>query len=157
MITGQSGNEEFGRIICAEIDRLHERARKAEALLAEYADPDWTKNPETARSRRNAEDAWALGELAEQVQPLLAALHRVIVGGNHLATYKTNRWPDPETDPQDALRILCATQEFDMWCCWREIMLARAVLARRIEAPSGGETPLRLDTLRERDGSADAP
>lgn len=61
------------------------------------------------------------------------ALERTMIGGNHLATVLigqlgagfAERYP-PEMDPQDALRTLCATDTYEIWCCWRAIMLARA-------------------------------
>lgn len=71
-----------------------------------------------------------IAALRQRVADLTQALERVMIGGNHLATYAAaGNWPAPDTDPEGALRILCATKEYDMWCCWREIMLARAALA----------------------------
>jgi len=68
---------------------------------------------------------------------LYDALDQVMTGGNHLASILVNRvgadfaerFP-PEMEPEDALRTLCATDQYDVWCCWREIMLARPALAK---------------------------
>lgn len=60
-----------------------------------------------------------------EIEKLREAAHRMMIGGNHIALYKTERWPEPGTDPEIALRILCATPEYDMWCCWNAIMCAR--------------------------------
>lgn len=71
-----------------------------------------------------------IAALRQRVADLTRALERVMIGGNHLATYAAaGNWPAPDTDLESALRIFCATKEYDMWCCWREIMLARAALA----------------------------
>ncbi len=69
-------------------------------------------------------------------QHLLSALDGVLVGGNHLANILigklggafASKYP-PEMEPEDALRMLCATDEYDIWCCWRSIMLARSALS----------------------------
>ncbi len=70
--------------------------------------------------------------LSAQNEKLRAALEQCMRGGNHLATYKTARWPEYKLDgltreeqAENALRILGATREYDMWCCWSAIMQAR--------------------------------
>ena len=69
--------------------------------------------------------------LRAQRDELLAALDLVMVGGNHIATYRTDRWPGHGTEPADALEKLGAGQEYDMWCCWAAIMTARAAVEDR--------------------------
>lgn len=66
-----------------------------------------------------------VSELETKNERLTAALDRCLVGGNHIATYRTDRWPEIGSDHEHALRILCATPEYDMWCCWNAIMQAR--------------------------------
>lgn len=59
---------------------------------------------------------------------LRAACERMMIGGNHIATYKTERWPHYGSDCWVALERLGAGQEYDMWCCWNAIMCARDTL-----------------------------
>lgn len=68
---------------------------------------------------------------------LREALDGVMIGGNHLATILVHKVGDnfafhypPDMDPQEALRTLCATTEYDVWCCWAAIMRARATLTQ---------------------------
>lgn len=77
------------------------------------------------------------GSQAAASPDMYDALESVMVGGNHLASILLDKvGPDfaerfpPDMEPQDALRILCATTEYNVWSCWREIMLARAALAK---------------------------
>jgi hypothetical protein len=56
----------------------------------------------------------------------------VLRGGNHLANVLVrrvggdfaDRFP-PSADPEFVLRVLGATDEFDVWVAWSAIMLAR--------------------------------
>lgn len=56
----------------------------------------------------------------------------VLRGGNHLSSVLirrvgadfAERFP-PDTDPESVLRLLGATDEFDIWCAWSAIMLHR--------------------------------
>jgi hypothetical protein len=77
--------------------------------------------------RQRDEAADEIARLRAQHDQLLAALNLVMVGGNHIATYRTDRWPRYGTEPYDALEKLGAGQEYDMWCCWAAIMTARAI------------------------------
>lgn len=59
-------------------------------------------------------------------------IERLLTCGNHIATYRTDRWPDYQLDGltrdqqcEHALRNLGATQEYDMWCCWSGMMQVR--------------------------------
>lgn len=70
--------------------------------------------------------------MSDNVEKLRAALYRVMIGGNHLATWRSDRWPDYDLDGltreqqcENALRILGATPEYDMWVCWSLIMQVR--------------------------------
>jgi hypothetical protein len=65
------------------------------------------------------------GDAADEIERLRAALEKCMVGGNHIAIYKTARWPEVGSDHEHALRILHATPAYDMWCCWSAIMQAR--------------------------------
>lgn len=56
---------------------------------------------------------------------LRAALERMMIGGNHIATYRTDRWPDYGATPDLAMTVLGLGREYDMWCCWNAIMCAR--------------------------------
>lgn len=55
------------------------------------------------------------------------AFTTIFTGGNHLGTYRTDRWPEPDSDPEHALRMLGATAEYDMWCCWAAMMRTRGI------------------------------
>jgi hypothetical protein len=56
----------------------------------------------------------------------------IMVGGDHLANVLISKLgPNfaekvpSDLDAESALRILCATPEYDVWCCWAAIMRAR--------------------------------
>lgn len=63
---------------------------------------------------------------------LRAAVERMAVGVNHIATYRTDKWPNYGTDPMGALEKLGAGREYDMWCCWNAAMCARDSLDKRL-------------------------
>lgn len=74
---------------------------------------------------------------------MLAALNDIGVGGNHLASILIGKLgPDfaskypPDLDTDSALRMLCATTEYDVWCCWAAIMRARNIVIK-----AEGNTP----------------
>lgn len=71
---------------------------------------------------------------AAEIGRLKEALDRVMIGGNSLAIHHRDDWPIPLTEPLIALEIMGSGIEFDIWCCWREIMLARTELT-----PPNGE------------------
>lgn len=60
------------------------------------------------------------------------AFDMALTGGNHLASQLISRigagfsseFP-PDTDTESALRRLGATVEYDMWCAWAALMMAR--------------------------------
>lgn len=79
---------------------------------------------------QNAEDV--IEALQNQVTTLRTSIDRLLVCGNHIALYRTDRWPDYKLDGltrdqqcEHALRILGATQDYDMWCCWSGMMQER--------------------------------
>jgi hypothetical protein len=68
------------------------------------------------------------GRAIDEIERLRAALERALIGGNHIALYKTDAWPDPDTDPMVALEKLGPGRPYDMWCCWSALMIARRAL-----------------------------
>jgi hypothetical protein len=67
---------------------------------------------------------------------LQEAVDRLLTCGNHIATYRTEQWPDYPLDGltreqqcEHALRRLGAGREYDMWCCWSGMMQARDALS----------------------------
>ena len=70
----------------------------------------------------------ATDRLIAEIARLRAALDTCMVGGNHIATYRTDRWPEPGTAYDLALMALGAGREYDMWCCWNAIMQARDIV-----------------------------
>jgi hypothetical protein len=86
-----------------------------------------------ARSHElRAAGADVITELRDEIERLRAACERMMIGGNHIALYKTDRWPDPGTDCLVALETLHAGREYDMWCCWNAIMCARRALEDKL-------------------------
>lgn len=74
-------------------------------------------------------------DAAARMEQLEGALERALTGGNHLANVLIrNIGPDfadkypPDMPPEEALRWLCATDTYDVWCCWSAIMQARNVI-----------------------------
>jgi hypothetical protein len=67
----------------------------------------------------------ALAEHEDENERLRGALTKTQIGVNHIASYRTDRWPNYGTDTNMALSILGAGQEYDMWCCWNAAMCAR--------------------------------
>jgi hypothetical protein len=76
-----------------------------------------------------------VSEAADTIARQRVALEIMMIGGNHLASHRTDRWIDYPLDGltraeqcEHALRRLGATPEYDMWCCWSSIMQARDLL-----------------------------
>lgn len=67
----------------------------------------------------------------------------VLTGGNHLASILirqlggdfSEKYP-PDLDPESALRSLCATDTYDIWCAWAAIMNARNAAAPSPPVPA---------------------
>ena len=87
--------------------------------------------------------SWAVrGDAADEIlrlraqrDQLLAALKLVMIGGNHLASVLIGQlggdfaaFFPPDLDHEIALRVLGATDEYEVWCCWAAIMTARAAM-----------------------------
>ena len=113
----------------AEIERL--KADKIE--LAKHIDGCVRVSTEALaeierlkREMRHLDDC--LQGRASEIERLKAACNQMMIGGNHIATYRTNRWPDYGTEHHLVIEALGAGQEYDMWCCWNAIMCARDTL-----------------------------
>jgi hypothetical protein len=91
----------------------------------------WPTKPMAVRAWNRFD---SLAHITAERDGLRIALDLTMLGGNHLANILiqkvgadfSERFP-PDMDPQDALRRLCATTEYDVWCCWADIMQARAL------------------------------
>lgn len=77
---------------------------------------------------KNDAEWWAKNE----IEALRKIIDRLLTAGNHIANYRSDRWPfyplDGLTRDQQcehALRTLGAGREYDMWCCWSAMMQAR--------------------------------
>lgn len=80
---------------------------------------------------RNAICARQLLEAGAVIERLKAAVERMAIGVNHIATYRTDKWPDYGTPWEAALEKLGAGREYDMWCCWNAAMCARDLLTNQ--------------------------
>lgn len=60
-----------------------------------------------------------------KAERLQAAVTKMAIGVNHIATYKTDQWPAYGARHELALQALGAGREYDMWCCWNAAMCAR--------------------------------
>ena len=79
------------------------------------------------------EDPWEYWR--ERALILDASVDRLLVCGNHIALYRTDKWPDYPLNGltraqqcANALERLGATQDYDMWCCWSGMMQERDAL-----------------------------
>ena len=68
---------------------------------------------------------------ADRIEQLEAALQKVMIGGNHLATIIGATHPQAGTHPAGALEFYGPGHQYDAWCCWNAIMVARAALEER--------------------------
>jgi hypothetical protein len=68
---------------------------------------------------------------AARIEQLEAALQKVMIGGNHLATIIGATHPQAGTHPAGALEFYGPGHQYDAWCCWNAIMVARAALEER--------------------------
>ena len=79
--------------------------------------------------------AWELlpivKEQAARIAQLEAALQKVMIGGNHLATIIGATHPQAGTHPAGALEFYGPGHQYDAWCCWNAIMVARTALEER--------------------------
>jgi len=93
---------------------------KIEALTAEL---------NTVMDNTVAELEAKLAECEARLGKAVEALDSVMVGGNHLATILPDNFPPAETEPLIALETVGYGYGYEVWCCWRSIMLARTTLA----------------------------
>lgn len=81
-------------------------------------------------------------KIIEQYQVLVerqrAALEKVLIGVNHIATYRGDDWPPVGTDHERSLEILGASIQYDMWCCWNAAMQARDSITSRLRSDHRG-------------------
>lgn len=96
---------------------------------------DWDNLVEPARAtlealiRKGDVAADRIEELEAKLAKAVEALSGVMVGGNHLALLLPDNFLPAETEPLDALDMMGAGDAYEVWCCWRSIMLARTTLA----------------------------
>jgi hypothetical protein len=57
------------------------------------------------------------------VKMLCGLLGRALVAGNHLSNWKTANWPLYGTPHDQARNEINDAKEYDIWCCWNELML----------------------------------
>jgi hypothetical protein len=68
--------------------------------------------------------------LTAAISELVEGLQACMIGGNHLALHLPENHPPTETDPLEALEKMGAGIDYDIWCAWRSIGLARALIAK---------------------------
>ena len=66
--------------------------------------------------------------LAARIVELEAALRSVMIGGNHVALLIGADHPTHEATHDFARSHYKNQDQYEAWCCWRTIMLARDVL-----------------------------
>jgi hypothetical protein len=69
-----------------------------------------------------------LAECEARLEKAVEALDGVMIGGNHLATILPDSFPPAKTEPLIALEAMGYGYDFEVWCCWRSIMIARTTL-----------------------------
>lgn len=70
-------------------------------------------------------------EAADEIEKLRAALQSVMVGGNHLACVIGPNHLLHSASYEDALKHYGPGDIYDVWCCWKNIMEARAALGEK--------------------------
>jgi len=78
--------------------------------------------------------AWAdrCRAAAAEIERLRAALQSVMVGGNHLACVIGPNHLLHTASYEDALKHYGPGDIYDVWCCWKNIMKARAALGEKV-------------------------
>jgi hypothetical protein len=76
-----------------------------------------------------SQEADRIKELEAKLAKAEEALDGIMVGGNHLAVWLPDNHPPADVEPLVALEKIGAGVSYDVWCCWRSIMLARTTLA----------------------------
>lgn len=115
-----------------EVARLRAElaAEREELKFERHNHGEWLKIFDARTAERDA----ALASVAK----LREALEQVLIGGNHIALLIGADHP-PHTATHDEARKHYKTSQdtYEIWCCWRTMMHARAVLA---ETGGGDET-----------------
>ena len=70
-------------------------------------------------------------DAADEIEKLRAALQSVMVGGNHLACVIGPDHLLHTASYEDALKYYGPGDIYDVWCCWKNIMEARAALGEK--------------------------
>lgn len=76
----------------------------------------------------NSVDATMLELAAKRIAELEAALHSVMIGGNHLPQIFGVNHPHAGLPHEAAMKCFGPGDKYEAWCCWNAIMLARDVL-----------------------------
>jgi len=100
-------------------------SKRDEVILGGWTDEPDRKETEYVRNDIAATEADALRAENERLRE---ALEGVLVGGNHLEAWLPIPHPPLSGEPSTALEQLGAGIAYDIWCCWRSIMQARAAL-----------------------------
>lgn len=84
-----------------------------------------TRSELLADARYIVHTANAYPSLLNGLREAREALWSILCGGNHLALLIGASHPPYTASTEDALDHYGATDAYDIWCCWREIMKAR--------------------------------
>lgn len=83
------------------------------------------------KTEKEAVEAWNERAEDDEIEKLRAALKSVMVGGNHLACVIGPNHLLHTASYEDALKHYGPGVIYDVWCCWKNIMEARAVLGEK--------------------------
>lgn len=125
---------------CAVSVPVKDLSHAAKQALAEAADLIEKLRAEIEDLRSDRDILNIMGEVGfigtmdkgEEIERLQAANEKMAIGVNHIANWRTDKWPDYGTDCMAALERLGAGREYDMWCCWNAAMCARDELEGRV-------------------------
>jgi len=104
----------------------------ADGICPEEGDPwyEYTFRGEAGPGMYSISDVTnRIEELEAKLAKAVEALEEIMVGGNHLAVWLPDNHPPADVEPLVALEKIGAGVSYDVWCCWRSIMLARTTLA----------------------------
>lgn len=107
-----------------EAERLAERLEEKAHNHTQDDIAEWSYMTEAAALLR-AQSA--------RIAALEDALREVFIGCNHLALLIGADHPPYEAEPPVALAHYGAGDQYEIWCCWRAIMLARLALGKGSE------------------------
>lgn len=119
----------------AEID--HDAAVQA---VAQFGDGEKTYALSEGHSHTGgllfAEQLLYVADLAERAKKLEEALRSVMIGGNHLGLILSDGVLMPyQASHDEALTHYGSCDKYEVWCCWKTIMLARDALAALEKKP----------------------